>query len=201
MATIPNIFNGNNQAIPKPFLPAKTAYPQCGFVTNMYYTGGRLSEATINVAGLLSSMPVKVLNDTTPTSGGYAGGALDPKAFNITQKATTLAEVSAFVLETESDVVPVEGGESIPLLGGFVKIARLGSKIRMYLPCDNSLIGKDMNAKINYDFANGVLTLGTTDGLPGVVMTSAVVDGKVKKINATSGLAEWVDTKCVEVEL
>lgn len=194
-----NIFNRNNAGVS--FNPAKTDIPLCGFLQNQYSVLANLIQAVVRTDGLLSAMPVTIINDSTPTSGPYAGEEINPLPFVITGVSTAVTNIDGFVLETVSDYIPENGGASIPVIGSFVQIAKIGSGLKMYLPCDNTLRGVALGSKIDYDFTTNTLKLGTTTSVPGLTLASGVVNGKVKKINTTTGVAEWVNTLCVLVQL
>lgn len=203
MASIPNIYNGNAQNIGNAFMKAKTYVPLCGFLQNPFYSNGKTQAAMIptDLLGMVSATAVKIINDTTPTSGRFAGENLNPKALKISAKAAAKDDLSGFVLETDADVIPANGGASLPIQGGFVQVGLLGSGLQVWLPCDDSLIGVAINSELDYDFATGKLKKGAAGAGIGVKLLSGVVDGKVKQYATATDTASWADTKCVLVQL
>lgn len=196
-----SIFNGNKQSIKNAFQPAKTDYPLCGFLADPYHSRGNAEQAIIPEAGgnFCSCVAVSIQNDSTIAIDTYAGLYNNPKALYITGEATDNATLSGFILETVSDVISEEGGASLPIAGGYVQVALIGSRLRTWLPCDDSLVGVPLNTEIEYDFTNKVLKKKDAGVAINIRLLSSAVDGKVKKIN--SGKASWEETKCVYVEL
>ena len=183
------------------FRGSSSYVPLVGQILNKYEDFGNLSQVKFNSSGLVAGNPVTVKNQVGATANEVAIENMNSVCGEITGEATTNNNLDGFLVSSETDVVPLAGGEAYPVAGFLSFVALLGSGINLYLPADSTLEGVSLNTPIAYDFSNHVLkraTVGTDVELP-IRLKSALV--AAKKLTYSGGVASWGDCTAVLVEL
>lgn len=173
----------------------------CGFTQNRYETAqAKVGSVALNT--LLPCTPVIINNDSTPTAGRENLAGLNPTTFVISKVAAAQNDiVDGFILESTACIEDENGNGGLPIPGGVVDIALIGSGARVFLPADDGLANKPLSTVLYWDATNLKLTAtsGSNVKLEGVRMVSSVVKGKRRKLNVST--VEWEDVSCVEVRL
>ena len=180
--------------------------PMCGIIINRFENSENVAQFKYDIAAgagqAVAADPVTVSNQAGGTSD-YAISGLNALCGTISAKATTVATTSGFLAQSPTDIVPSAGGEAYPVSGFLPYVALLGSKLRMWLPCDSTLKDVSMQQALAYDFTHGELSAagGSYTTILPVRLLSAPVDAKKLVYSNSTGLATWTDCKAVMVEL
>ena len=200
-----NMYQGNTGlGKGEAFFPAAGA-ALCGFVQNQYNPAANTLQAKIGALEpntLLPCTPVVIKNDNTEPNGTDNMTGFNPKTFVIEKAAASGSDViDGFILESPQNVVDNAGNGGLPIAHGMVPIAKIGSNIQVFLPCNANLVGVALSAALYWDPTNNELTTSNTStcALTGVQLLSSVVNGKKRKLNVDK--VEWEDCTCVLVQL
>ena len=200
-----NIYAGNS-GIPKgKAFSAATGNALCGFVQNQYNPAADTLQAKIGELApntLLPCTAVIINNDNTTPNGKDGILGFNPKTFVIAKAAAADSDViDGFVLESPSNIVDNSGNAGLPLPHGTVPIAKIGSGVEVFLPCNSNLVNAALSTALYWDPSTGEITTSnsSTCTLTGVQLLSSVVNGKKRKLNADK--VEWEDCTCVLVKL
>lgn len=183
------------------FMSPNSALPICGHnLRDMYLN--KLVQAKVNIPILVPAMPVKISN-TSGTSAN-AGAGLNPNVLSIDMIAASAAEISGFSIASPTDfLLP---GDEAPAARetqiAYVMLFGCGEDV--YLPCDNSLAGVQLDGiLLAYDFTNNVLKKSTDATALPIKIKGPVVDGITYQTSNVNGSApvKMVKTKCVRVQL
>lgn len=196
-----NIYKGNSGLKKgQGFLPAD-GLALCGFVQNQYNPASDTMQAKIgdlDPKTLLPCTPVIIKNDNAEANGTGNMTGFNPKTFIIEKIADT--SIDGFILESPQNMVDNSGSSGLPLPHGIVPIAKIGSSIEVFLPCNINLVNVSISTPLYWDTANNELTKDNTKiALTRVQLLSSVVNGKKRKLNTDT--VEWEDVNCVLVKL
>ena len=186
------------------FFPA-TGVALCGFVQNQYNPAANTLQAKIGALEpntLLPCTPVVIKNDNTEPNGTDNMTGFNPKTFVIEKAVASGSDViDGFILESPQNVVDNAGNAGLPIAHGMIPIAKIGSNIQVFLPCNANLIGIALSTALYWDTSAGEITTSnsSTCTLTGVQLLSSVVNGKKRKLNVDK--VEWEDCSCVLVKL
>lgn len=183
------------------FYGSNTAIPLCGTVVNKRECMGNLIQALLSTdlsdKDVVAGNPV-IMNNVVTDSGTDQMGGMNADTFEITGLGSTA--IDGFLLTSDMDIQDSDGGAPYAHTGLLYNVATYKSGVETWLPCEAALAGVVANTPLYWDTTNLYLTATVTnDELP-IKMISAVVDGLYLFKNATSGLIEWVATKCVKVK-
>lgn len=187
-----------------PFVGSNTANPLCGTIVKKYESMGNIIQALLSTSlddkDVLPGNPV-VINNLVTGSGTNQATGMNADTMEISALATTA--VDGFLLCSMMDYQDDDGGVPYPHVGLLANVATYGSGVETWLPCDSALSGVALSTPLWWNTTNlylaEVTDTGTQNTLP-IKMVSAVVDGYYQFKNATSGLVEWISTKCVRVK-
>ena len=200
-----NMYQGNTGlGKGEAFFPA-TGVALCGFVQNQYNPAANTLQAKIGALEpntLLPCTPVVIKNDNTKPNGTDNMTGFNPKTFVIEKAVASGSDViDGFILESPQNVVDNAGNAGLPIAHGMVPIAKIGSNIQVFLPCNANLVGIALSTALYWDPSAGEITTSnsSTCTLTGVQLLSSVVNGKKKKLNVDK--VEWEDCTCVLVQL
>lgn len=200
-----NMYQGNTGlGKGEAFFPA-TGVALCGFVQNQYNPAANTLQAKIGALEpntLLPCTPVVIKNDNTEPNGTDNMTGFNPKTFVIEKAAASGSDViDGFILESPQNVVDNAGNAGLPIAHGMVPIAKIGSNIQVFLPCNANLVGIALSTALYWDPSAGEITTSnsSTCTLTGVQLLSSVVNGKKRKLNVNK--VEWEDCTCVLVQL
>ena len=200
-----NIYEGNTGlGKGKAFFPAAGA-ALCGFPQNQYNPAASTLQAKIGDLEpntLLPCTPVVIKNDNTEANGTGNMTGFNPKTFVIEKAAASNSDViDGFILESAQNIVDNAGNAGLPLSHGIVPIAKIGSGVEVFLPCNANLVGVALSTALYWDPSNNELTTSasSTCALTGVQLLSSVVNGRKRKLNVDT--VEWEDCTCVLVKL
>ena len=200
-----NMYQGNTGlGKGEAFFPA-TGVALCGFVQNQYNPAANTLQAKIGALKpntLLPCTPVVIKNDNTEPNGTDNMTGFNPKTFVIEKAVASGSDViDGFILESPQNVVDNAGNAGLPIAHGMVPIAKIGSNIQVFLPCNANLVGIALSTALYWDPSAGEITTSnsSTCTLTGVQLLSSVVNGKKKKLNVDK--VEWEDCTCVLVQL
>lgn len=202
---MPNIYQGNTGlGKGEAFFPA-TGVALCGFSQNQYNVSATTLQAKIGAlepSKLLPCTPVIINNDNTEANGTGNMTGFNPKTFVISKAAASASDViDGFILESPQNIVDSSGNAGLPLEHGVVPIAKIGSGIEVFLPCNANLVNVSLSTALYWDTTNKEITTVNTGtcALTGVKLLSSVVNGKRRKLNTNT--VEWEDCTCVLVKL
>ena len=200
-----NMYQGNTGlGKGEAFFPA-TGVALCGFVQNQYNPAANTLQAKIGALKpntLSPCTPVVIKNDNTEPNGTDNMTGFNPKTFVIEKAVASGSDViDGFILESPQNVVDNAGNAGLPIAHGMVPIAKIGSNIQVFLPCNANLVGIALSTALYWDPSAGEITTSnsSTCTLTGVQLLSSVVNGKKKKLNVDK--VEWEDCTCVLVQL
>ena len=200
-----NIYQGNTGlGKGKAFFPA-AGLALCGFPQNQYNPAASTLQAKIGALEpntLLPCTPVVIKNDNTEPNGTGNMTGFNPKTFVIEKAAASNSDViDGFILESPQNIVDSSGNAGLPLSHGIVPIAKIGSGVEVFLPCNANLVGVALSTALYWDPTNNELTASNTStcALTGVQLLSSVINGKKRKLNADT--VEWTDCTCALVKL
>ena len=192
----------DNQQFSSSFQGSNSYIPHVGTFQNKYENFGDFTQAKYNsTTQVVAGDPVIVVNQVGTTADEVAIENMNALGAEITDKATAMTDISGFIVKSETDVVPLAGGEAYPVKGFLSFVAMLGSGAELYLPADSTLEGVNVNSAVTYDFSNKCLVkarVGTDVELP-VRIKSALVNAK--QLVYSGGTATWTDCKAVLVQL
>lgn len=182
------------------FMSPNSALPICGHnLRDMYLN--KLVQAKVNIPILVPAMPVKVSNLTDKSN---AGAGLNPNVLSVDMIAAATTEISGFSIASPTDfLLP---GDEAPAARQtqIAYVMLLGCGEDVYLPCDSSLQGVQLDGiLIDYDFTNNCLKKSTTSAALPIKIKGPVVDGityQTSNVNGTTPV-KMVKTKCVRVQL
>lgn len=200
-----NIYAGNSGLAKGKAFSAAIGNALCGFIQNQYNPAADTLQAKIGELEpntLLPCTAVIINNDNTAPNGKDGMTGFNPKTFVIAKVAAADSDViDGFVLESPSNIVDNAGNAGLPLPHGTVPVAKIGSGIEIFLPCDDNLIKVPLSTDLYWDFTNKKITKTSASmiALKGVKLLSSVVSGKRRKLNKTD--VEWEDVSCVLVKL
>lgn len=191
------------------FIGANSAAPLCGMPTNISNAMTKIRQAQINTGvtakTVFAGQPViidnRVGNPGTSQLVGFNSDVLE-----ITALATTTASVmtvGGFVLCSHLDQVDTDGGTGYAHLGDLVNVGLIGSGVEVWLPASADCANIALTQGLMWDSTNGELDVppGSELTITGLKVLSSLTDGYKLKKNASSGLVEWVATKCIKVQL
>lgn len=200
-----NIYEGNTGlGKGKAFFPA-TGVALCGFPQNQYNPAASTLQAKIGDLEpntLLPCTPVVIKNDNTEANGTGNMTGFNPKTFVIEKTVASNSDViDGFILESAQNIVDNAGNGGLPLSHGIVPIAKVGSGVEVFLPCNANLVNAALSTALYWDPSTGEITTSnsSTCTLTGVQLLSSVVNGKKRKLNVDT--VEWEDCTCVLVKL
>lgn len=178
--------------------------PICAFPQNQYLHGStaqaRIADLTPNT--LLPGTAIEIKNDTTPTTGKDSMKAGNPMSFTVSAVVSSNANtLSGFVLESPITLVDDAGNGGLPIAGGTVDVALIGSRTELFLPVHTDMVNIELNKTFYWDPTNKYLT--TTSGsnieMKGCEILSSVVKGNRRKLNVST--VEWEEVDCILVRL
>ena len=194
------------------FQGVSSAVPLVGIILNEYEGFGNLGQYKYNPTNMggnpiMPGRPVKVINQIGAETSTAGIDCLNSVTGEITARARAMVDLSGFLAMSNTNTVPLAGGEAVPVVGLLVKVATLGSGLKMWLKVvdsDTSLQGVNINIPLTYDFTSGtggVKAAGLKDAvLPGV-LHSTLTDAKVMNFDDSTGITSWIPCKAVLVEL
>lgn len=178
--------------------------PLVGVLLNKYENFDNFSQVKYNSSTqVVAGDPVIVKNMVQNNTSLNAIEGLSAVNGEITDIATHANNLSGFICQAPTDIVPLAGGEAFPQAGFLTYVALLGSGAQLYLRADSSLKNVDYNTRVTYDFSAKLLkkqTVGTSQPIP-ARLKSGLVNGKYLVYNAGTGKATWTDCTAVLVEL
>jgi hypothetical protein len=96
----------------------------------------------------------------------------------------------------------VDGGDGYCHIGGLVNVGYIGSGVEVYLPASSDCANIATTTGLIWDATNAELDVkAAEDTALAIHFIGALVDGYKLKKNASSGLVEWVATKCIRCKL
>ena len=200
-----NIYQGNTGFGKGQGFSAATGTALCGFPQNQYNPASDTLQAKIGELEpntLLPCTPVVIKNDNTAPNGTDNMTGFNPKTFVIEKAVASNSDViDGFILESAQNIVDNAGSGGLPLSHGIVPIAKIGSGVEVFLPCNANLVNAALSTALYWDTSAGEITTSNsyTCTLTGVQLLSSVVNGKKRKLNVDK--VEWEDCTCVLVKL
>lgn len=198
----------NQTVFGSPFIGASSAAPLCGMPTNFAYSMSKIRQAQIKsdvtAKTIFAGQPVIIDNRVgapgTAQINGFNADVLEITALGTT---TSLAmTVGGFVLCSDLDKVDADGGTGYAHAGDLVNVGLIGSGVEVYLPASADCANIALTQGLCWDSTNAELDVPASSELTiGLKVLGSLVDGYKLKKNATSGLMEWVATKCLKVQL
>jgi hypothetical protein len=198
----------NQTVFGSPFIGASSAAPLCGMPTNLQFAMTKMRQAQIKsdvtAKTIFAGQPVIIDNRVgAPGTAQIAGFNAD--VLEITALATTTSSASTvcgFVLCSDLDKVDTDGGTGYAHAGDLVNVGLIGSGVETYLPASADCANIALTTGLCWDSTNAELDVPASSELTiGLKVLGSLVDGYKLKKNATSGLMEWVATKCLKVQL
>ena len=199
----------NQTAFGGGFVGPSSAAPLCGMPTNVQFAMSKMRQAQIKsdvtAKTIFAGQPVIIDNRVgAPGTAQIAGFNAD--VLEITALATTTSSVmtvGGFVLCSDLDRVDSDGGTAYAHAGDLVNVGLIGSGIEVYLPASSDCANIALTQGLCWDSTNAELDVPASSELTitGLKVLGSLVDGYKLKKNATSGLMEWVATKCLKVQL
>lgn len=197
----------NQTAFGNAFIGAFSASPLCGMPTNFAYSMSKIRQAQIKsdvtAKTIFAGQPVIIDNRVgAPGTAQIAGFNAD--VLEITALATTdssASTVCGFVLCSDLDKVDTDGGTGYAHAGDLVNVGLLGSGVETWLPASADCANIALSVGLYWDSTNAELDVPTNEKTIPLKVLSSLTDGYKLKKNATSGLMEWVATKCLKVQL
>ena len=200
-----NIYAGNTGLGKGNAFSSATGVALCGFVQNQYDLSANTLQAKIGALEpntLLPCTPVVIKNDNTEPNGTDNMTGFNPKTFVIEKVVASNSDViDGFILESAQNIVDNAGSGGLPLSHGIVPIAKIGSGVEVFLPCNANLVNAALSTALYWAPSAGEITTSnsSTCTLTGVQLLSSVVNGKKRKLNVDK--VEWEDCTCVLVKL
>lgn len=197
----------NQTTFGTPFRGNSSASPLCGMPTNMSFAMTKMRQAQIvssaTVKTIFASQPV-IIDNRIGNVGTDQLYGMNSDTLEITALATTTSSVmtiGGFVLCSDLDRVDEDGGVAYAHVGDLVNVGLIGSGIETWLPASADCANIALTQGLFWDSTLAELDVPTNELTPGIKILSALTDGYKLKKNATSGLMEWVATKCIKVQL
>ena len=200
-----NIYAGNTGLGKGNAFSSATGVALCGFVQNQYDLSANTLQAKIGALEpntLLPCTPVVIKNDNTEPNGTDNMTGFNPKTFVIEKVVASNSDViDGFILESAQNIVDNAGSGGLPLSHGIVPIAKIGSGVEVFLPCNANLVNAALSTALYWAPSAGEITTSNSSActLTGVQLLSSVVNGKKRKLNVKK--VEWEDCTCVLVKL
>jgi hypothetical protein len=198
----------NQSVFANSFTGNSSAYPLCGMPTNIGFAMQKMRQAQIasgiTAKTIFAGQPVIIDNRVgNPGTGQIVG--LNADVLSITALATTTDTVNTvcgFVLCSDLDRVDEDGGVAYAHVEDIVNVGLLGSGLEVWLPASADCANIALTQGLYWDSTNAELDVPAASELTiPLKVLSALTDGYKLKKNASSGLMEWVATKCVKVQL
>lgn len=190
-----------------PFRGPSSASPLCGMPTNLSFAMTKMRQAQIasgiTAKTVFAGQPV-IIDNRIGNVGTDQLYGMNSDTLEITALATTTASVmtvGGFVLCSDLDQVDADGGVAYAHLSDLVNVGLIGSGIETWLPASADCANIALTQGLFWDSTNAELDVPSNELTIGLKVLSALTDGYKLKKNATSGLMEWVATKCVKVQL
>ena len=178
--------------------------PLVGVLLNKYENFDNFSQEKYNATNqCVAGDPVIVKNMVQANTSLNAIEGMGSNVGEITDIASSLNNLSGFLCQSPTDIVPLAGGEAYPQKNFLSYVALLGSGAQLYLRADSSLKNVDMNTRVTYDFSAKLIkkqTVGSSMPIP-ARLKSGLVNAKYLLYNAGTGKAAWTDCTAVLVEL
>lgn len=190
------------------FIGASSASPLCGMPTNLQFAMTKMRQAQIKsdvtAKTIFAGQPV-IIDNRVGDPGTAQINGFNSDVLEITALATTTAlvmTVGGFVLCSDLDKVDTDGGTAYAHAGDLTFVGLIGSGIEVYLPASSDCANIALTTGLCWDSTNAELDVPASSELTiGLKVLGSLVDGYKLKKNATSGLIEWVATKCLKVQL
>ena len=195
---MPNLFQ--NPTYNGKFLSPNSAKPIAGVCTNTAYKRP-LTQVKVSDTMIAIGSPVEITNKFSQSTAVNAGMDLAPNVMNASASKSNL---DGFLVMSPNAIL--EDGDEFPkyLKNQVVHCALIGSGAELYLPADNSLVGKNVSKislywhKTDMTLKEGVGDSGSTGwGLGEVLILSQVVEGIMSYID--TGDNNKVKTKNIPV--
>lgn len=165
----------------------------------------------INATGanlVLPGEPVKVgMSVQTPASADLTTG-LNPTLFSINAKATALADVTGFLLQSSNELAQIQGSVPVPVYGRAVDFARIHSGITFWAYVHSSNFADlqtldNINVGVTLDTTNGGVkkSTGGADLIDGALFASQPVDGVRVVWDNANNLYKLENCKVIAVRL
>lgn len=198
----------NQTTFGSPFIGASSASPLCGMPTNLSFAMTKMRQAQIKsdvtAKTIFAGQPV-IIDNRVGDPGTSQIKGFNADVLEITALATTTSSVmtvGGFVLCSDLDKVDTDGGTGYAHAGDLVNVGLIGSGIEVWLPASADCANIALTTGLCWDSTNAELDVPASSELTiGLKVLSSLVDGYKLKKNGTSGLVEWVATKCIKVQL
>lgn len=180
---MPNLFQ--NPTYNGKFLSPNSVKPIAGVCTNTAYKRP-LTQVKVSDIMIAIGMPVEITNKFSQTTAVNAGLDLAPNVMNASASNNNL---DGFLVMSPNAIL--EDGDEFPkyLKNQVVHCALIGSGAELYLPVDNTLIGKNVSKitlcwnKADMKLEEGVGDNSTKFDLGEVLILSQVVEGIMSYID------------------
>jgi hypothetical protein len=200
------VYYGSSQ-VSNSFQGVTSYIPLVGLLMNKFENYSNLDQFKYNIAEgsgqAVAGDPITIMNQVGATTDTEAIENFNAVCGEITAKATTIANLDGFLLQSPQDIIPAVGGEARPMAGFLTMAALLGSGAELYLPADTSLNDVNYNTRVTWDFSAKNLrkaVVGTDQALP-IRLKSALVKAKQLVYSSGTGLSAWTDCTAVLVAL